>query len=98
MENLRVPPREAAIGNGCWAPRVRARRAGALKIATPTLMVTASRDVRRDSDLEDYGRLPNASLQVFHRCGHMIANELPDETAALIADFMEYGVVHPAGV
>ena len=37
--------------------------------------------------------MPNASLQVFNRVGHFVPSDVPDELAALLADFLDNGVV-----
>jgi pimeloyl-ACP methyl ester carboxylesterase len=66
-------------------------RLGELK--TPTLMIAGSADALARDNVTDYLRLPNASLQVFNRVGHFVPTDVPDEMAALVADFMDNGVV-----
>jgi len=63
------------------------------EITTPTLMIAGAADTLVRPNVEDYLRLPNASLHVFNRVGHMVPSDVPEEFAALIADFMQNGVV-----
>ena len=60
-------------------------------IPVPTLVVAGDRDFLRDSNLADHVRIPNAALQVFYRVGHFIPWEVPQELAALLADFSANG-------
>jgi len=63
------------------------------EITTPTLMIAGAADTLVRPNVEDYLRLPNASLHVFNRVGHMVPSDVPEEFAALIADFMQNGVI-----
>lgn len=68
-------------------------RADLTAIQTPTLMVAGAADSLLQPNLVDFLQLPNATLHVFSRVGHGIPREVPDELAAVIADFCEHGVV-----
>src|SRR5579885_82228 len=46
--------------------------------------------------LEAYSRIPNCGLQIFHRVGHMVEQEVPQEFAALVQDFVA-NRARPAG-
>jgi pimeloyl-ACP methyl ester carboxylesterase len=63
------------------------------ELTTPTLMVVGAADGLARPNLEDFLRLPNASIHVFHRVGHLIPTDVPEAFAELIADFMTNGVV-----
>ena len=63
------------------------------ELTTPTLMVAGAADALARDNVQDYLRLPNASLQVFNRVGHFVPSDVPDELAALLADFLDNGVV-----
>lgn len=65
------------------------------EMTTPTLMITAGADALLPANLADFLRLPNASLHVFNRVAHGVQGEVPDEFAALVADFATHGVVNP---
>ena len=47
----------------------------------------------RKANIEDWQRLPNATLHVFSRVGHGIPTEVPDELSEVLKDFLEHGVV-----
>ena len=64
------------------------------EMTTPTLMITAAADFLLEANLRDFQRLPNASLHVFNRVAHGVQTEVPDEFAALVADFVDHGVVN----
>jgi 3-oxoadipate enol-lactonase len=66
------------------------------ELTTPTLMVVGAADFLVRPNLEDYLRLPNATLHVFNRVGHFIPGDVPDEFAALLDDFLSNGVVTAA--
>jgi pimeloyl-ACP methyl ester carboxylesterase len=66
------------------------------ELTTPTLMVVGAADALSRPNLEDYLRLPNATLHVFSRVGHFVPTDVPDEFAALLRDFMHNGVVSAA--
>lgn len=63
-------------------------------VQVPTLMVAGAVDGLLPSNLADYARLGNASLHVFSRVGHGIPYEVPRELAAVIANFLEHGVLN----
>lgn len=66
------------------------------ELTTPTLMIAGAADGLCRANLEDYLRLPNATLHVFSRVGHYIPTDVPDEFAAVLLDFLEHGVVSAA--
>lgn len=66
------------------------------ELTTPTLMIAGAADGLCRANLEDYLRLPNATLHVFSRVGHYIPTDVPDEFAAVLLDFLEHGVVTAA--
>ena len=63
------------------------------ELTTPTLVVAGAADALARDNVQDYLRLPNASLQVFNRVGHFVPSDVPEELAALLADFLDNGVV-----
>ena len=63
------------------------------ELTTPTLMVVGAADGLARPNLEDYLRLPNATLQVFNRVGHFVPTDVPEAFAELLDDFMSNGVV-----
>ncbi len=68
---------------------------GRLKeLTTPTLMVAGAADGLCAANVNDWQRLPNATLHVFSRVGHGIPRDVPEEFAIMLADFMEHGVVN----
>jgi pimeloyl-ACP methyl ester carboxylesterase len=66
------------------------------ELTTPTLMIVGAADVLARPNLEDYLRLPNATLHVFSRVGHFVPGDVPDEFATVLRDFMHNGVVSAA--
>ncbi len=66
------------------------------ELTTPTLMVVGAADGLARANLEDYLRLPNATLHVFSRVGHFVPSDVPDELADVLRDFMHHGVVSAA--
>lgn len=66
------------------------------EIAIPTLMMAGAADSLLAANLEDFGRLRNATLHVFSRVGHGLPYEIPEEFTAVLADFLEHGVVTAA--
>ena len=60
---------------------------------TPTLMEVGIADGLARANLEDYLRLPNATLHVFSRVGHFVPSDVPEQFAAVLRDFMHHGVV-----
>ena len=67
---------------------------GLTTVQTPTLVVAGAADPFLQSNLADFARLPNATLHVFSRVGHVVTIDAPDGLADVIADFMEHGVVN----
>lgn len=59
----------------------------------PTLMIAGAVDLLLRPNLNDYMRLPNASLHVFSRAGHEVAIHEPDGVSEAIDGFMQYGPV-----
>jgi pimeloyl-ACP methyl ester carboxylesterase len=60
------------------------------ELQLPVLMVGGDLDnlVPVATMLEAYGRIPNCGLQIFHRVGHMVQQEVPLEFASLVQDFV----------
>ncbi len=63
------------------------------ELRTPTLIIAGSADGLAKANVEDYLRMPKVSLQVFNRVGHSVPNEVPDEFAAVLSDFLDHGLV-----
>ncbi|MBI5948145.1 MAG: alpha/beta hydrolase [Chloroflexi bacterium] len=63
------------------------------EIKTPTLMMAGAADGLLPANLADFQRLGNATLHVFSRVGHGMEYEAPAEFNAVLADFLEHGVV-----
>jgi len=87
-----------SVSNGHYAGGSRAMRdlhvGDRLKeISMPTLVLAGAADGLLPANLQDFSRLPNATLHVFSRTGHEVAIQEPDGVAHAIADFMEHGVV-----
>ncbi len=94
----RAVDRTLAVSRGHFVDSWRSMqgfRAGArlAQITTPTLMVAGAVDGLLPSNLADFQRLGNATLHVFSRVGHGIPYEAPGQLAAVIADFLEHGVI-----
>lgn len=66
------------------------------ELTTPTLIVAGAADALCPANVQDWMRLPNATLHVFSRAGHQVPADVPDEFAAVLADFFEHGVVNAA--
>ena len=64
------------------------------ELTTPTLVIAGAADGLCAANLEDFLRLPNATLHVFSRVGHSIPGDVPDEFSEVIADFMQHGVIN----
>ena len=64
------------------------------ELITPTLMVAGAADGLCAANVNDWQRLPNATLHVFSRVGHGIPRDVPEEFAIMLADFLEHGVVN----
>jgi len=63
------------------------------QLTTPTLMLAGAVDGLLPANLQDYLRLPNASLHVFSRAGHDVAIHEPDSVSEAIDAFMRHGPV-----
>ncbi len=68
------------------------------ELRLPVLLVGGDLDniVPVATMLEAYGCIPNCGLQIFHRVGHMVQQEVPLEFAALVQDFVA-NRARPAG-
>jgi pimeloyl-ACP methyl ester carboxylesterase len=64
------------------------------ELTTPTLMVAGAADGLSAANVQDWLRLPNATLHVFSRVGHSPERDVPEEFAAVLRDFLEHGVVN----
>ncbi len=58
-----------------------------------TLLIAGAAGGPLLANLADFQKLPNATLHVFSRVGHGVPSDVPDEFAAVVADFMQHGVV-----
>lgn len=63
------------------------------ELRTPTLIIAGAADGLVTANVEDYLRLPKATLQVFNRVGHGVPSDVPDQFAAVIEDFLSTGLV-----
>ncbi|MCU1374677.1 MAG: hydrolase, alpha/beta fold domain containing protein [Actinomycetia bacterium] len=63
------------------------------EMQVPTLVVSGAADAAARVHLEDYARLPNATLHVFSRVGHVPSIEAPEAFAEVLDDFLVHGVV-----
>lgn len=63
------------------------------ELRTPTLVIAGAADGLVQANVEDYLRLPKASLQVFNRVGHSVPGEVPDAFADVLQDFLDHGLV-----
>ena len=66
------------------------------ELRTPTLMIAGASDGLVRATVEDYLRLPRASLHVMHRVGRGVPTEATAEFTAVLADFLANGVVNAA--
>jgi len=64
------------------------------QLTTPTLIIAGAADGLCTANVNDWQKLPNATLHVFSRVGHGVPRDVPNEFAAVLDDFMEYGVVN----
>jgi len=62
----------------------------------PTLMLAGAVDGLLQANLNDFMRLPDASLHVFSRAGHDVAIHEPQGVSKAIDDFMQHGPVTAA--
>ena len=65
-------------------------------VTLPTLMLAGAVDGLLQANLNDYLRLPNASLHVFSRAGHDVAIHEPDGVSEAIDAFMQHGPLNAA--
>ena len=78
-----------------WQSMVRFNVKDKLKaLDAPTLIVAGAADGLCKANVEDWQRLPNATLHVFSRVGHGIPREIPEEFSEVLKDFLEHGVVN----
>ena len=63
------------------------------RLTTPTLMIAGGVDSLLKANLEDYLRLPNATLEVLSRAGHEVAVHEPERVAQAIDAFMQHGPI-----
>lgn len=63
-------------------------------IDVPVLVIGGGVDPLLDINIEDYYRLPDASLQVFFRASHDVAVSEPDGVAEVIHQFMIHGALN----
>ncbi|MCB1643831.1 MAG: alpha/beta hydrolase [Pseudomonadales bacterium] len=61
------------------------------QIKVPTLMLAGAVDGLLNANLDDFRRLPEATLQVFSWAGHDVAIHEPDGVAEAIDRFMQHG-------
>ncbi len=61
-------------------------------MTVPTLLIAGAAGGPLLANLADFQKLPNATLHVFSRVGHGVPSDVPDEFAAVVADFMQHGV------
>jgi pimeloyl-ACP methyl ester carboxylesterase len=66
------------------------------EITVPTLMLAGAVDGLLQANLNDFMRMPNASLHVFSRAGHDVAIHEPDGVSEAIHQFMQHGPVSAA--
>jgi len=67
-------------------------------VTLPTLMIAGAVDSLLAANLQDFARLPNATLEVLGRAGHEVAVHEPDRVAEAIAAFMLHGPVTAASL
>jgi pimeloyl-ACP methyl ester carboxylesterase len=63
-------------------------------LTTPTLIIAGAADGLCAANVNDWQKLPNATLHVFSRVGHNIPRDVPDEFAETLDDFMQHGVIN----
>lgn len=63
------------------------------ELTMPVLVIAGGADGLLAGNLKDFGRLPNATLQVFSHAGHEVAIHEPDGVAHAIDDFLRMGVI-----
>ena len=64
------------------------------QLQTPTLIIAGAADGLCTANVNDWQKLPNATLHVFSRVGHGVPRDVPDEFAVVLDDFMEHGVIN----
>lgn len=65
-------------------------------LTTPTLIVAGAADGLCRANVNDWQKLPLATLHVFSRVGHGVPRDVPEEFSKVLIDFMEHGVVNAA--
>lgn len=65
-------------------------------VEVPTLVIAGGVDPLLKANIEDYERLPNASLHVFSRAAHEIGIHETEGTARVIDEFMQFGPLNAA--
>ena len=63
------------------------------ELTMPTLVIAGGADGLLPANLKDFGRLPNATLQVFSHAGHEVSIHEPDGVARCMDDFLTMGVI-----
>ena len=63
------------------------------ELTMPALVIAGGADGLLPANLKDFGRLPNATLQVFSHAGHEVSIHEPDGVARCIDDFLTMGVI-----
>ena len=68
------------------------------ELKTPTLMLAGAVDSLLAANLNDYSKLPDATLHVFSRAGHDVAVHEPDGVSDAIDQFMQHGPMSAAKI
>jgi 3-oxoadipate enol-lactonase len=63
------------------------------ELTMPALVIAGAADGLLTANLKDFGRLPNATLQVFSHAGHEVSIHEPDGVSRCIDQFLTLGVV-----
>ena len=87
---------EGHIRGGAETMRALDVEARLKEVSIPVLMVAGAVDQLLAANLADFGRFPDATLQVFSHAGHDVAIHEPDGVATAIDNFMQMGVVTAA--
>ena len=64
------------------------------QLITPTLIIAGAADGLCTANVNDWQKLPNATLHVFSRVGHGVPRDVPAEFSEVVADFMAHGVIN----
>ena len=65
-----------------------------IELTTPTLVIAGAADGLCAANVNDWQKLPLATLHVFSRVGHGVPRDVPEEFSNVLIDFMENGVVN----